>query len=153
MQQFAKVDAMVCAVDNSMPSEKTDQAINYIKMLDLGYIIQKMMAPTYPLPRWTLEDATRCCNYYKNFLILHVKYPKIAFVPTRYIDEFWHNHILYTQRYTNDCNNIFGHYLHHYPAEENADEILKLKNAFEITQQLYLKEFNEPLVLLNGYEK
>ena len=68
-------------------------------------------------------------------------------VPTLEIDEFWHNHILYTQRYTEDCLNIFGHYLHHEPAEPTTTDWLAIKDHFEKTKALYLKEFNEPYVV------
>ena len=36
-----------------------DAAIAYIKALDLDYIVQKMTAEDYPLPRWTLADAKK----------------------------------------------------------------------------------------------
>lgn len=39
----------------------------------------------------------------------------IMVVPTKTADTLWHAHILHTQAYTNTCNDIFGHYLHHNP--------------------------------------
>jgi len=39
----------------------------------------------------------------------------VPIIPNRYIDEFWHNHILDTYQYFADCEEIFGEYLHHYP--------------------------------------
>lgn len=131
-----------------MMKPSIDAAIAYIQALNLDYIIDKMTADDYPLPRWTLEDAKKCCQLYKNFLILHVKYLPQPLVPTREIDEFWHNHILYTQRYTEDCLNIFGHYLHHQPAEPTKTDWIAIKNHFEKTQELYLKEFGELLVVM-----
>lgn len=124
-----------------------DAAIAYINSLNLEYIVHKMTADDYPLPQWTLEDAQKCCQLYKNFLILHVKYLPQPLVPTREIDEFWHNHILHTQRYTEDCLHIFGHYLHHQPAEPTTTDWIAIKNNFEITKELYLKEFGESYIL------
>lgn len=132
-----------------MLKPSTDAAIAYIKALNFDYIVNKMIGDDYPLPRWTLDDAKKCCELYKNFLILHVKYLPQPLVPTREIDEFWHNHILYTKHYTDDCMQIFGHYLHHQPAETTEADWVELKKHFEKTKQLYLKEFGQPLVTLS----
>lgn len=125
-----------------------ETARQYIEALDLQYIIDAMCAASYPLPRWTLQDAKRCAQLYKNFLMLQKKHHPEPLVPTRQIDEFWHNHILYTQRYTQDCLAIFGHYLHHEPAlpDENPG---KLVNSYLKTKQYYLKEFKQPLDLID----
>lgn len=122
-------------------------AREYIDNLDLEYIVEAMCSPNYPLPRWTKDDAQKCCRLYKDFLILKKIHRGVPLVPTREIDEFWHNHILYTKEYVNDCMKIFGHYLHHQPASptENPDEMVK---AYLKTKQLYLDEFKRPLSLI-----
>lgn len=126
-----------------------DEARDYLTQLDLSYIVEFMCAPHYPLPRWTKADALKCCELYKNFLWLHKKFSK-PLVPTKEIDEFWHNHILYTQRYTKDCLKIFGHYFHHEPESptDNPEALVKL---FVETKTLYLEEFNEPLGLMKSF--
>jgi hypothetical protein len=123
-----------------------EEARHYIDALDLRYIVDAMCDSQYPLPRWTLSDAIHCSQLYKNFLYLFKKHLPIQLVPTKEVDEFWHNHILYTKNYHRDCMQIFGHYLHHEPANpnENSDDLI---NDFVITKQLYLAEFNQPLVL------
>lgn len=123
-----------------------EEARQYIDQLDLSYIVDAMCAPHYPLPRWTLADANRCCQLYKNFLFLFKKHLPISLVPTREIDEFWHNHILYTQQYFQDCERIFGHYLHHAPALP-GDHPQQLVNDFQMTKRLYFDEFKQPLIL------
>ena len=40
--------------------------------------------------------------------------------PTKLMDTIWHHHILDTKNYHNDCNNIFGFYLHHKPTFEEV---------------------------------
>jgi hypothetical protein len=121
-----------------------EQAREYLAQLDLSYIITAMCAEHYPLPRWTLADATLCCQLYKNFLFLQKKHRTIPLVPTREIDEFWHNHILYTKNYFRDCEQIFGHYMHHEPASP-SDNPQQLVDDFLRTKQLYLEEFNVSL--------
>ena len=124
-----------------------DAAQSYLEQLDLTYIVDFMCSDRYPLPQWTTEDAQHCCKLYKRFLWLQKKYSQYSLVPTKEIDEFWHNHILYTQEYTKDCAFIFGHYLHHLPAKPNENPE-KLVNGYLQTKQLYLDEFGEPLNLL-----
>lgn len=119
----------------------------YIDALDLDYIIETMCSSGYALPRWTLSDARHCCRLYKNFLILQKIHITEALVPTREIDEFWHNHILFTKRYLMDCMHIFGRYLHHSPALP-GDDLQSLVSEFQKTKDYYSKEFNQPLTLL-----
>ncbi len=121
-----------------------EEARLYLVQLDLGYIIESMCGDRYPLPRWTQADAVYCCQLYKNFLLLQKMHAPIPMVPTREIDEFWHNHILYTQNYLRDCVCIFGHYLHHLPASP-ADDPQQLVDGFLRTKQLYLEAFHHPM--------
>lgn len=121
----------------------------YIKRLNLGYIIETMCSVSYPLPRWTLLDAEHCCHLYKNFLLLQKVHITEHLVPTREIDEFWHNHILHTKQYMTDCMNIFGHYLHHAPSSPN-DDLQELVNQYQKTKDYYFQEFNVPLQLIKS---
>lgn len=129
-------DALLQLSDNiSLTAAK-----NYLEKLDLTYILDKMCAEDYFLPRWIRSEAEQCCTLYKNYLFLCKKYPDEKLVPTRHVDEFWHNHILFTKNYTHDCLNIFGHYLHHYP-ETKAETTSTLTCNYLKTKELYLKEF------------
>ncbi|MBV9575511.1 MAG: hypothetical protein JO149_02680 [Gammaproteobacteria bacterium] len=122
-------------------------AKHYLHQLDLNYIAELMCATHYPLPRWTQADALHCLQLYKNFLFLQKKHLPLPLVPTREIDEFWHNHILYTRNYFHDCEQIFGHYLHHQPASPMEDKE-KLAQDFLRTKALYCEEFKEPLTVM-----
>lgn len=125
-----------------------DQAREYIEQLDLDYIIKTMCSPSYPLPQWSEVDALPCSKLYKNFLLLQKIYPTETLVPTREIDEFWHNHILFTKNYVQDCLNIFGHYLHHEPAspDENPEKLIR---DYAKTKKFYLETFQRPLGLID----
>lgn len=123
----------------------------YLDQLDLSYISRKMCSSSYSLPRWQPELAAICEKLYKRFLWLLVKYSDKHLVPTRDIDEFWHNHILYTQNYTNDCQALLGRYMHHSPFDEeanNVEEAQRLVDNFKLTQILYEQEFGESLQVL-----
>lgn len=130
----------------SAANPSLDQARAYLDALDLRYIIRVMCSSQYPLPRWTEADAQHCAQLYKNFLWLNKKYLPQPLVPTREIDEFWHNHILYTKQYMHDCQAIFGFYFHHAPSSPDENPEILVDN-FVTTRRLYLAEFNQALVL------
>lgn len=96
--------------------------------------------------KWRRHEAEKACELYRNFLYLNVKYPECApLPPSDDVDEFWHNHILDTKKYAQDCQMIFGKYLHHYPylgIDENST-MEDLKRYFQKTQELHFKEFGE----------
>src|SRR5690348_6082207 len=61
------------------------------------------------------EAVSRAETGYRQFLKLIAKYPDAPVVPSQAVDEFWHMHILDTQRYGVDCERIFGYMVHHDP--------------------------------------
>lgn len=124
-----------------------DAAKKYIQNLDLTYIIENMCSEKYFLPRWSKAEAELCCKLYKNYLLLFKKYLHESIVPTREVDEFWHNHILYTKNYMRDCMNIYGQYLHHEPTSSSENTQI-LTNNYLKTKELYFKEFGESLKLI-----
>lgn len=82
---------------------------------------------------------------YRKFLSLKKWYPKLSLVPSKLVDKFWHEHILDTQSYIQDCNNVFGYYLHHFPyfGIYGADDQQKLQTAFAETITLYEQHFGK----------
>lgn len=138
-------------VSTNISNVSLEDARLYIEQLDLKYIIDAMCSPSYALPQWTGTDAMHCAKLYKNFLFLQKKHFRAPLVPTREIDEFWHNHILYTQNYFRDCQHIFGHYLHHQPASPHENP-KRLIDDYLKTKQLYFEAFREPLDLIHRAE-
>lgn len=65
---------------------------------------------------WTKAQVDKAELDYKRFLMEAKRHPNSGLVPTVTVDEFWHAHILDTERYHKDCNVIFGEYLHHRPS-------------------------------------
>lgn len=121
---------------------------DYLEQLDLDYLVEKMCDESYPMPRWTESDARTGIEFYKNFLLLNFLHRGTPLVPTREIDEFWHNHILHTREYMRDCDAIFGHYLHHRPAVPGKDTA-SLARDYQRTKELYLAEFGQPYGLID----
>ena len=74
----------------------------------------------YPEMNWEGELFTIAVEEYKRFLELIFRFPEVRMSPTKLMDIIWHHHILDTKNYHNDCNNIFGFYLHHKPTFEEV---------------------------------
>ena len=117
-----------------------EEAQFYIANLDFSQIIEKMVSHQ----GWLKKDVIAISELYKDYLFLQKKYGNnYEIVPSEEVDEFWHNHILDTKKYQEDCNFIFGCYLNHYPyfgMDESSDEN-DLNKAYEKTLELYKKEF------------
>jgi hypothetical protein len=66
---------------------------------------------------WSAEKTDQVELEYRRFLYaLARKGPEdIISPPTTDVDEFWHQHILNTRQYREDCERIFGHYMDHTP--------------------------------------
>ena len=82
---------------------------------------------------------------YRQFLKLAAKYPNAPIAPSKEVDEFWHMHILDTQRYSADCERIFGYMIHHDPfsgIEGGEDEARHLSLAAQ-SEDLKVREFGE----------
>jgi hypothetical protein len=128
---------------NHSPSTDLNHAKALIDGLDLTSIIDRVIQ----VEHWTEKQALEVCQLYRNYLFLRKKYGQRyeTLPPSEDIDEFWHNHILDTQKYQKDCQVIFGEYLHHYPYFGIDGKITKkdLYEAFEMTQQLHLQEFGD----------
>lgn len=124
---------------------QTIEAIKaYIDKLDLSLVANNMVQKQ----KWLPSEVREACRFYKNFLFLKYKYPNETLAPSEDIDEFWHNHILDTQRYRQDCEKIFGCYLDHYPyfGIDGQTTLADLDAAFATTQRLHMEVFGVPIV-------
>lgn len=126
------------------------QAQHYIENLNFSRIIDKMVSHQ----GWLRSEAEATCELYRHFLFLQKKYPEHApLPPSEDIDEFWHAHILDTEKYHQDCQIIFGKYAHHYPyfGIDEKTTAVDGARAFALTQQLHQKEFGEPIYATRSF--
>ena len=123
--------------------ESLDQRI---RELDLRRIIWKMADPEEG-KGFTPIMLARAELDYRRFLHMHIVHPEADLVPTKLIDEVWHQHILDTNAYGEDCDRIFGHFLHHYPyfGMNGEEDQANLQSCFESTQEIWEREFGEPM--------
>jgi hypothetical protein len=85
-----------------------------------------------------LPGASRAvldCEY-RRFLALCKMYPGEPIVPSMSLDKVWHQHILNTRQYANDCGDYFGYFLHHTPRHPES-----VASTWESTQHRYTEAF------------
>lgn len=116
----------------------------YIANMDFSWQKYKM-ANDRIATEWSIDKLVFVERQYKNFLFLWRKYPSKALPPPRQVDDFWHGHILHTQRYHDDCIAIFGQYLHHYPyfGMRGGEDRILLERCYVETQRTYKAEFGD----------
>jgi len=123
--------------------------ISKLKQLDLRSIAYELMY-SHEGERWTCEQTKQAIYHYSMFLCLINLYPKRKLVPTQEIDRVWHHHILDTMKYAEDCEMLFGRFIHHFPYFGKRGEVDKnnLYIAFSETQKLFQQHFGIDLALV-----
>src|SRR5882762_1037407 len=139
-------------VNTQMTARPTEQVIAAIQALDLDPIKVKLMG-TDEGEGWSLQYVNQTETEYKRFLTLSVKYPQETIAPSKDVDKFWHGHILDTMKYAEDCQNVFGYFLHHFPyfGMRGEEDAANLTEAGRTTNCLYEKEFGEGVTRRAAY--
>jgi hypothetical protein len=127
-----------------LTTKPEQHVISGIQALNLESVKVRLMDPEVG-EGWTREYADSIEIAYRTYLTMVVKYQDHAedILLSKDVDEFWHTHILQTAKYMDDCEAVFGTYLHHAPhIGEITDADAERRNAqAEKTRQLYEREF------------
>ena len=95
------------------------------------------------------EEVEMSVEEYRRFLVLKMENPRVKLAPTSLADKAWHMHILDTRRYAEDCEAMFGRFLHHHPSYKGVESDERedvLTRASEMMAALYSKRFgHDPL--------
>lgn len=116
-------------------NEKDTNAINKFFDLDLEPIKFKMIKSAEEKGEKVKDlselDVTEI--YYKLFLLKRYFEPSKRISPSCSVDAMWHTHILDTQKYAEDCDFLFGEFVHHNPyfGIEETDSLELLKSEGE----------------------
>jgi hypothetical protein len=128
---------------NELQVPSLEEAKTYIDSIDFSQVVDRMVKKN----KWKRVDVLKACELYRHFLFLQRKYGDDVgeLPPSEDIDEFWHNHLLDTKKYMNDCDHIFGRYLHHYPylGMDGKTSEADAAGFFQKTQELHYKEFGD----------
>lgn len=89
------------------------RAWSYIKHINFPPLEEAVLRDH---PEWSRALVHTAVSSYQMFLYIARVYPGWSCAPHRAMDMIWHQHILFTKRYADDCQAIFGKFLHHNPA-------------------------------------
>ena len=131
-------------MNTKLTNRPVEQVIAAINALDLESVKVRAMDPKLG-EGWTREHADGIEQGYRTYLTMLAKYPDHAedILLSKDVDEFWHTHILQTIKYTEDCEAVFGKYLHHNPhvGELTSADVDRRDVMAERTRRLYQREF------------
>jgi hypothetical protein len=85
-----------------------------IANLNLDDIKEKILSSHGKLWKLT-HNVDKMVKEYRKFLLDVAKNTNKEIVPSKNADVIWHQHILFTQKYAEDCEKIFGTFIHHCP--------------------------------------
>jgi hypothetical protein len=129
-----------------LTSRPTHDVIAAIQGLDLESVKSRLM-DTELGKGWTREYAERIEAAYRTYLTMLVKHQDHAehIMLSKDVDEFWHTHILQTMKYAEDCDTVFGAFLHHNPhvGERTEADLEEREKMAQITRALYQQEFGD----------
>ena len=110
--------------------------------LDLEPIVIKAMDEEEGMG-WSFDFALKVAQEYRRFLALCALNPEAPVVPSSVVDDFWHLHILDTAKYQEDCQHLFGYFLHHFPyfGMRGEQDAKNLKAAWQGTLTMYQDTF------------
>lgn len=74
----------------------------------------------------------------KRFMYLATVAPNLELAPTKPIDEYWHQFVLFTNQYEEFCAKFNGYFVHHNPLAGPDHETI-----FKRTQDMVVKLFGE----------
>lgn len=112
--------------------------INMIDQLNFDSIRARLMHKESG-EGWSLKQTVAVEFEYRRFLCLMKLFPRAQVAPVLEVDVFWHYHILDTEKYAADCEQIFGYFLHHVPSIEtnDADDLAAHQRNGARMQELY----------------
>lgn len=101
--------------------------------------------------KWNIQQMKQAISHYRMFLLLVYLYPNSELVPNQEIDRVWHFHILDTMKYAQDCEMLFGRFIHHFPyfGERGKIDRDNLQKCFEKTQVLFQEHFGKSMDVCN----
>lgn len=126
----------------SIIPQKLPVFLHKVRLLDLGPLAYQLMESRSG-PRWTNAQTIRAIARYLAFLYLVHAYPHLPLIPTWEIDQVWHQHILDTHKYAEDCHVLFGQFIHHFPYVGTRGEVDRANwsRTFALTLVLFYQHF------------
>ena len=113
--RFQEEDVVVSA--DRIPPEPAEiqKAIETVAAVNLHRMAERVRREH---PDFNAERLASAIEQYRRFLAMAMLFPDDEIMPiSEDMDHVWHAHILHTVQYEEDCQALFGEYLHHEPAD------------------------------------
>ncbi len=88
---------------------------------------------------WTLKFTKKAIEEYKKFMYLAAT-TELMVSPSEIVDLVWHQHLIFTQSYSNFCT-LLGKTVQHIPSTHNKEDYEKFMAAKSRTKKLYNSTF------------
>lgn len=99
---------------------------------------------------WTTDFSERAIMEYKKFMYL-AGTSDLMVSPSPVVDVVWHQHLIFTQSYSDLCT-IIGKNIQHIPSTHNKEDATKFRLAKERTKKYYREIFGEQPVDIWEYD-
>jgi hypothetical protein len=94
---------------------------------------------------WDRRQTEEAVREYRRYLLLRYLHPGIRIAGiNREADLLWHEHIIDTDKYRQDCERIFGGVLAHEPFYDEPDFPPEQDPALQDASRIYQQEFGPP---------
>jgi hypothetical protein len=127
-----------------MKHEEVMQAYRRVLSIDFSPIRMKLAKNEHG-ETWDKDKINEAELLYRAYLslILASQGIDLLIAPPVSADEFWHQHILDTRKYMDDCKILFGEYLHHFPyfGMRGEEDAKALRRASETMHKLLSEHF------------
>lgn len=109
-------DTVVISAERAPPDrEELQKAIEAVAAINLDRMAVRVQREH---PDFDPEKVTEAVEQYRRFLVMAMVFPDDEIMPlSEDMDHVWHAHILHTIQYEEDCQQLFGEFLHHEPAD------------------------------------
>jgi hypothetical protein len=115
-----------------------------VDALDFSNIRRRLISAEWPDSR-----VDTAINEYRRFLILASLGVRV--VPCPDVDRIWHEHVLHTHQYSEDCIAVLGEFLHHTPSTGSIQEAESRSIAYQKMIVSYITVFNQNPPSIWGY--
>ncbi|MGZ5151640.1 MAG: glycine-rich domain-containing protein, partial [Burkholderiales bacterium] len=127
-----------------LTTKPTHEVLSAIQALDLESVKIRLMDEELG-EGWSRDYAETIEAAYKTYLTMLAKHQDHAedIMLAKDVDEFWHTHILQTMKYADDCEKVFGAFLHHNPhvGPRTTADLQRRAEMAEKTRRIYAQEF------------
>jgi len=120
-----------------------ENSVQYIASFQFPDKVKLSLQEKYPhLSSSDIDDVMSALREY--FQICQLAGGKTVSMPSQVVDHAWHEFILFTQLYHDFCDNAFGCFLHHTPAEAmknpvNAQRGIKQLGTYLVGASAWIK--------------